>query len=189
MKRGWIVGAALWASAGCGGSGAELEAETDGRLEPISLLDPWFLVPIEAGADPLAHHRPSEVDCPPSAWGTEGGSFEVETGVCNYAAFGQPLPTELGFGDELHIVIWHDLLDAPEPAVAHAAVWVGTSVLWETEVPIPAPSSALEAVVPVRAPVPAGALLGLHLHNHGFNSWRFVSIDVHRAFGGAFVTD
>lgn len=152
--------------------------EATGGGESIAALDPAALRPVGEDRDPLWEHRPRDVACPPAAWGEESGGFEIQTGVCAYGAFDQPLPLALVPGDTLVVTLWHDLLDAPEPGTGHVAVWVGDDVLWETEVAIPAPSNVIEAVVPItRAPAP-DARLGLHLHNHGFNSWRFVRIDV-----------
>lgn len=144
---------------------------------PVPVLDPRALTPVGASADPLVDHRPADVECPPAAWGPERGSFEIQTGVCDYAAFDQPLPVDLKAGDGLSIVVWHDFLDAAEPGRAHLAVWVGETVVWETELDIPAPSGTFEAVVTLEETPPPDARLGLHLHNHGFNSWRFVRID------------
>jgi hypothetical protein len=145
---------------------------------PVSLLEPLALVPVEATDDPLAEHRPDDVDCPAAAWGEEGGGFEVQTGVCAYAAFDQPLSVELGAGDLIEISVWHDTLDASEPADGHVAVLLGGRVLWEETVAIPAPSAALDAAVILDATPSPGARLGLHLHNHGYNSWRFVEVQV-----------
>ena len=152
----------------------------DSDVEPTPLLDPFALLPVDADADPLMDHRPSEVDCPPATWGPEGGGFEIQTGACNYGAFDQPLSTPIMAGDALNIVIWHDTLDLAEPAVAHVAVWIDGIVLWETEVAIPAPSGSFEVTVPIEETPAPNARLGLHLHNHGFNSWRFVEVDLHR---------
>jgi len=71
-------------------------------------------------------------------------------------------------------------LDASEPALAHLAVWLEDSVLWETEVPIPAASEMYEVELPLPHAASPGALLGLHLHNHGFNSWRLVELELTR---------
>ncbi|MEM9190330.1 MAG: hypothetical protein AAGF12_14190 [Myxococcota bacterium] len=158
---------------GCADTAADLEAE------PIAVLDPLALLPMEAERDPLAHHRPAVVDCPRAAWGPEGGGFEIQTGACNYAAFDQPLPVRVEAGDAFEILIWHDLLDAAEPATAHLGVWIGSQELWGTAVDIPAPSGTFEVVVPVDTTPPPDARLSLHLHNHGFNSWRFVAINLY----------
>ena len=149
----------------------------DPNVESISLLNPYALTPVDAEADPLVQHRPFEIDCPPATWGPEGGGFEIQTGACNYAAFDQPLSTEVKAGGALNIVVWHDTLDYPEPAIAHVAVWIGKTVLWEATVGIPAPSDSFEVQVPIEVTPENNDRLGLHLHNHGFNSWRFLAVD------------
>ena len=98
----------------------------------------------------------------------------MQTGVCNYAAFAQPLQTSVEVGDQMAITIWHDRLDAAEPASAHVAVWLDRTVVWETEVAIPRPSGTFEILIPIEDDHARGTDLGIHLHNHGFNSWRFI---------------
>ena len=168
----FILSMIACALAGCG--------YPDSYFEPVPLLDPFALERVERHADPLADHRPPLVDCPAAAWGAEGGSFEIQTGVCNYGAFDQPLSLPIKAGDELKIIVWHDTLDFEEPALAHVAVWIGQDVVWEAEVGIPRPSSSFEVTVPIEETPAPNARLGLHLHNHGYNSWRFVAIDLHR---------
>lgn len=150
----------------------ELELDPD----PISVLEPSALAPVEAEHDPLAAHRPTLVDCPPGAWGPEGGGFEIQTGVCNYAAFDQALPMPAQAGDLVEVLVWHDFLDAAQPGTGHFAVWLGEEVIWEAEVDIPAPSGLLEAVIPLEHTPAPDARLGFHLHNHGFNSWRVLEV-------------
>lgn len=147
--------------------------------EPVPLLDPHALAMVDADRDPLRAHRPADVDCPPPAWGPEAGGFEIQTGVCDYASFDQPLPMTLEAGDQLAILIWHDALDAAEPAEAHLALTLGDAVVWEAEIAIPAASHSFEEVVQIAEEPPADARLGLHLHNHGYNSYRFVAVEAH----------
>ncbi|MEO1234887.1 MAG: hypothetical protein AAFZ18_38945, partial [Myxococcota bacterium] len=136
------------------------------------------LLPVGVEEDPLAEHRPAEVDCPPAAWGPEGGGFEVQTGVCNYGAFDQPLPRSLEPGEALAITVWHDFLDAAEPATGHVAIWLDDRVVWEVEVSIPAVSASLETVIPIDDRVGVDGRLGFHVRNHGFNSWRLLTVDL-----------
>lgn len=170
MSRSVLWGLALTACATepVGGDSAEPRR--------VALLEPDALVPVVADDDPLASHRPDEVDCPAAAWAVEGGGFEVQTGVCAYAAFDQPLGMTPVEGDVVEISVWHDTLDAAEPATGHVAVLLGDKVLWEEWVDIPAPSAALDAAVTLDFNPAPDARLGLHLHNHGYNSWRFVQI-------------
>jgi hypothetical protein len=154
----------------------EPAAEDSAQPTTVELLDPLALTPVSAADDPLAAHRPDEVDCPAAAWGEEDGGFEVQTGVCDYAAFDQPLVARLSRGDLVEISVWYDSLDAAEPTTGHVAVLLDDRVLWEETVDIPAPSAALDAAVTLDFTPSPDARLGLHLHNHGYNSWRFVGV-------------
>jgi len=60
------------------------------------------------------------------------------------------------------------------------AVWLGAVIVWEEEVDIPATSGAMEAFIPIEQAPSEDARLGLHLHNHGFNSWQFYDVILHR---------
>jgi len=142
------------------------EAPSDVVVGP----DAWRLG--DLGTDPLAAHQPPEPSCPPSTWGLEDGRLEVQTGVCDYAWLVQPSRVELSPGDVIRVLSWHQGLDAPVPAEAHLALLVDGVVWWEVTVDVPAIAEVFAAEVPVDDRVPAGAEFGIHLHNHGFNSWQ-----------------
>ena len=59
--------------AGCGAPDAD--------FEPIPLLDPFALTPVDVDADPLAHHRPSEVSCPLRGGDPRGEDSRFKRGV------------------------------------------------------------------------------------------------------------
>jgi hypothetical protein len=172
MRCAFALGLLLATNLGCGDS-------TPG-FERTPLLAPTSLTLLDAATDPLADHRPPDDACPPAAWRPEAGGFEVQTGACRYAAFEQPLPVQPAGGDQLRVLLWHDVLNAPTPAKGHVAVLLGGRVAWEVELDIPAASASMEAVVAIPEGLPDGARLGLHLHNHGNNSWRFYAIDLLR---------
>lgn len=155
-----------------------LLAACAGGTDFVQLMDAGVLRPVAAEEDPLVQHRPDAMSCPEGAWGPEAGGFEVQTGVCNYAAFAQPLPVDLEPSDQLDIRIWHDTLDAAEPGTGHVAVLLGDQVIWEQTIDIPAASAELGAVVDVPTHTPKDTRLGVHLHNHGYNSWQFFAIDL-----------
>lgn len=116
--------------------------------------------PVDADADPLVEHRPSEVNCPSATWGPEGGGFEIQIRACNYGAFDQPLSGTIEAGDAINVVVWHDTLDFAEPAVAHVAVWIGRTIVWNAEVSIPGPSNSFEVTVPLEEVPAPGARFG-----------------------------
>ena len=133
----------------------------DPNVESISLLNPYALTPVDAEADPLVQHRPFEIDCPPATWGPEGGGLRFKPAhVTMLHLIG--LSTEVKAG-ALNIVVWHDTLDYPEPVIAHVAVWIGKTVLWEATVGIPAPSDSFEVQVPIEVTPENNDRLGLHL--------------------------
>ena len=96
----------------------------------------------------------------------------METDLCNYGSFSQPLLGPTSPGDRIEGVLWHLQLWAAEEAEAHFVVQIGDTILLEERIPVPSEeaiypiewtaSEALETGVPVR----------FHVHNHGTNSWR-----------------
>lgn len=125
-------------------------------------------------ADPFPD-VPADGDCP---WGTyvEGNTFEADTGVCTYVWTEQPLLADLREGDTVELVFWHSTLQADAPAVGHVALAAGGRPLYEREVPIPADYTAYTETALVEADAEAGEPLGLHLHNHGVNTWTFLRV-------------
>jgi hypothetical protein len=150
----------IWSLAACRG---EVPLE-----EPVALTtaEAW-----ELADDEPVDHSPPVVDCPPATWGPEDGTFEVQTGACDYLAVSQPLRADLWPGDRLLGFVWYAELDAAEPGEGHALVWVGEEVLWDLTVAIPAPAGVHEIDVVVDTLFPVGTPIGFHLHNHGFNAW------------------
>ncbi|MCB9665305.1 MAG: hypothetical protein H6732_14435 [Alphaproteobacteria bacterium] len=146
--------------------------------EARSLVDHAAWAPLDPSDDPLAGHRPDGADCPVGGWYAEGRGVEVDTGRCAYLGLVQPSLAPVAVGDRLHVFAFHNGLTAPEPAEAHAAVLLGGSVLWETTLPIPSPATPLEAQLEAPVAAPVGAPVQLHLHNHGANTWTWVTLEV-----------
>ena len=142
-------------------------------------LDAWALVP--AALDPLADHRPDAIVCPPGAWGPEIGGLEVQTGVCNYLALSQATRRTIAAGERVEIDLWHDTLDAAEPALGHFAVVLEGELIAEYEVEIPSAPALVELRWVAAEELPAGEEIGLHLHNHGYNAWTIVRVAVAEA--------
>lgn len=136
---------------------------------PLALASDWRF---EAALDPLPEHQPELIDCPEGAFGEEGGIFEVQTGVCGYLLVYQETLAELSPGDLLSGSLWHQGLDASSPATAHAALSIGEDVVWEITADIPSEAEIWSFSVEASARYPEGSPLTLHLHNHGYNSWR-----------------
>ncbi len=142
----------------------------------VVAVDGWLLD--ESPPATLAADRPAAVECE-FGWGVEDGVFEVDSGLCNWGAFVQPSLEPIGVGDEVEIVLLHDALYSEEEgAVAHLAVALGESLVWEQTLMIPAPPGFLRPAITVEAAFPEGTPVHLHAHNHGYNNYRVVDIIV-----------
>jgi hypothetical protein len=165
----------------CGGNRRPPGIPTDEAVD-VSLVDHELWEQLDADADPLAEHRPEMVDCGPLGWEVEFDGFEVETIGCNYMAASQPSLVELCAGDQLHFDFQHFNLVSSGPAQAHAAVYVGEQALLEYTVDIdPDTGTAArkwDEMIEVEQDVPAGGPVYLHIHNHGFNTYKLLKVDL-----------
>lgn len=174
---------------GCVGPAAEdstdesSEATETGTTEPRSLIDheAWEVVP--AAEDPLAEHRPETVECGIAGWYVEGDTTEIDTNFCNYLALRQGSLEAIAVGDDLRLSFYHFDLTAPEQADAHFAVLVDGEVVWEELITIPGGTDKADAFVytydtAAEFDAPAGTEIGLHLHNHGQNTWALQELSV-----------
>lgn len=156
--------------------GAEGTTSDDGTPAgpPIDLVAPelWVAAPQD---DPMPEHRPSEVACD-VGFGDDYGVFEVDTGACNYGVFDQPTLASAPAGRPVTVVFTHDDLVADAPAFGHVLVAVAGAIVVDAQVPIPKPYGLLQYEFTPSAEIPAGTTVTLHLHNHGSNNWRLVSV-------------
>ena len=158
------------ALAGCG-------PPVDLTGSPGALVSAEAWAPQDPADDPLADHRPADPSCAPGGWLVEDDRVEVQTGICHYLSLMQPIRAPVQAGDELGVLLWHQGLDAAEPAEAHVALLLDGVPVWETTASIPAPATLYEQWVTVDTSAPAGAPLVLHLHNHGDNTWAVAPVE------------
>lgn len=151
-----------------------MEAATE--LVEVSLLDPEAFAYADLATDPLASHQPEQIRCGLTGFYPERGELELDTGGCNYLYVEQPAPRAVPTDSELHLVLRHFDLAAPELAVAHVAILFGDALQWETSIEIPAPANAYEVAWRSDAPLAEGAPIRVHLHNHGQNTWTLSSL-------------
>ncbi|MFT4613881.1 MAG: mono/diheme cytochrome c family protein [Bacteroidia bacterium] len=154
---------------------AEGDAASSSSL--ISVND-W--VEQAAADDGIAGHRPVSVECPSNSWYNEDGALEVETGFCNYLSLAQASKADVQDGDTLHLVLWHGNLAFEQPATAHVAITLDGQTVWEENVDIPTDAEIFDIRIPVDFDAPAGSKLEYHLHNHGYNSWTLLELEVER---------
>lgn len=142
---------------------------------PVALIaaDAWE---IGGDDDPFVDHRPADARCDAGAV-VEGSTLEVDTGACAWLWATQPARGAVGPGAPLEFVFWHGWLDAPEPAEAHVAVTIDGRLAWETFVPVPSEPVAYTEHFDSPVAASAGAPIGLHLHNHGANTWNVLRLD------------
>jgi len=158
----------------------KIEVREASTTNTASLVDADNWAVQVSADDKLSSHRPAKVDCPASSWGNEDGALEVETGYCNYLSLNQAGKVAVEAGNSLHIVLWHGDLAFEESALAHVAVSVAGEVVWEKEVEIPTKAEIYDLRIPLRFDAPTGSPVELHLHNHGYNSWTLLKLEVER---------
>jgi len=83
-------------------------------------------------------------------------------------------------GDTLHLVLWHADLAFEEPARAHVAVSLAGKTVWEGGVDIPGEATIYDLRIPLAFDAPVGSAVEFHLHNHGYNSWTLLELEVER---------
>ena len=140
--------------------------------EPVDLVTAadWVLAP--ASADPMPGHIGSE-PCSPSGVYPELGGLEVDTELCPYALVQQPLAARVRRGDILSLNWYHSDLISDPPATGHLLLAVDGLIVYERDIEIPTDAQAYLDEWPAEESMDSGALVVLHLHNHGFNTWNF----------------
>jgi hypothetical protein len=154
--------------------------EERAEVASVSLIDVNAWTPQVAADDRFADHRPPEVGCPDNSWYNEDGALEVETGYCNYLSLAQPAQAGIARGDTLHLVLWHGALAFAEPAEAHVALTVDGNTVWQDNVRIPSDADIYDLRLPVDFDAPAGSAVEFHLHNHGYNTWTLLELEIER---------
>jgi hypothetical protein len=149
--------------------------------EPSEPLPPGPLVDVAAWVpggdpDPFADHRPADAVCD-GGTKLETGTLEVDTDVCTWLWVTQPALAAVRAGDALEFVFWHNYLDAPEPAQGHLAVTIDGELVFEAFVDIPHEPAAHTETFDAPFDARSGAEVGLHLHNHGANTWNVLRLD------------
>jgi len=158
----------------------DIEVVDSEQVDADALIDVNSWQYQSAADDSLAAHRPGTVECPDNSWYNEDGALEVETGFCNYLSVAQPSLAPISAGDTLHLVLWHGNLAFNRPASAHAAITVDGNVVWQANVDIPSDAEIFDLRIPVDFDAPAGRVVEYHLHNHGYNTWTLLQLDVER---------
>ena len=158
--------ALLGLAVGC----APSEKGADTAAQPTSeIMDVARWTPIEAADDPW----PGAEGCSAAATRIEEDVLELDTGICGHISVEQPILSAVEAGEPLALLAWHAALTAAAPAEGWMVLTLDGQTLWELRRPIPSGPfvEAREDILGVDAA--PGALLRLHVENHGANSWRF----------------
>lgn len=164
--------------------GIEHTVEIDVVDQPVSAslqlvdVNDWSMQ--SASEDTFASERPDSVECPDNSWYNEDGALEVETGFCNYLALAQSSKEAIQSGDVLHLVLWHGNLAFEEPATGHVAVTIDGKTVWQQEVDIPTKANIFDVKVPLDFDAPEGSKVEYHVHNHGYNTWTLLQLEIER---------
>lgn len=171
---------ALWA---CGDDpeasadgGGELEVDASGSGEARTLTTPTAWTTSAEADDPWASHRPAEIACDPYAYREEDGLLEVQTEICNYLTIAQPSLARIDAGDEVGWVVWNLGLYATEPATGDVAIAIGGTPVWQGDFEIPSEAAVWDETWIADRDYPAGTTIHFHLHNHGVNDWKLLSL-------------
>ncbi len=182
MFRGWgrSAGSATVLCAFLGACVDDVEAETDDPCSaPATLVDmtAWQLA--DSPTDPFPE-RPAGMTCAEHGWGLDdGGVFGVYTGECDYVTVSQPLRAALSPCNDLVFELSHDRLSAGAAvdAIGYVGLAIADRLIWEKEIPIPAPPLYQELRVAIDREIAAGTHIQFHVHNHGSNGWRLLSLN------------
>ena len=107
----------------------------------------------------------------------------METGYCNYLSATQPIKASVNKGDNIHVVLWHGQLRFDQPEEAHVAISLDGTIIWEDEIEIPNDGGIYDITVPSTVSAKIGDIVEYHLHNHGYNTWTLLVVDVERVGG------
>ena len=77
-------------------------------------------------------------------------------------------------------MLWHGDLAFEETATAHVAISIGGELVWEQAVKIPTEAEIFDVKVPLDFEAPAGTPVEYHLHNHGYNTWTLLQLEIER---------
>lgn len=142
--------------------------------EPADLSRPGAWEPVPAEDDPFADERPEWVQCE-VGFEVVTTRFEIDTGLCTYAAFVQPLQVAIAEGDEIELLM---TVEPPSmPPSGYVAIAFGSEIVFETDLPDPSRGD-VEGRWSATADVLAGTPLHLHLRDDGLNTYRLASLTV-----------
>jgi hypothetical protein len=168
----------VWADAGAADASTADDGGANG-LDRASLIDHSAWTELPSDADPFWDADAGYRRCVLGDYvieGTVSPYLEVNTTACNYVTLTQAARLDLQPGDEVALALSHqDLLG--DGAIGFAAVQVGDDEVWSKTVPVTAVAQSHNLTHPVSTSLPKGTPVLFHVHNHGANAWRLLSLE------------
>ena len=137
----------------------------------------WSATPAEV--DPFSS-RTGRASAPcASQWPLVEGSFlEFITRGCSAMTVEAPLGFRIPAGVRVRALLSHTIVVADEPATGYMGIAFGEEVVVLHAVTLPGPAQAYTLEGTLRQAASPGAMLRLHVSNHGANSWRFHRVEL-----------
>lgn len=107
----------------------------------------------------------------------DGDWFDVNTTDCDYVTVVQPLLAEIAEGTELHIGIYHFVLESAEgPFKLGVAIGEPAEVVWEIEYEPNGDSGTIKESWAATRSYALGEPVYYHVSNHGSNNWSLTEL-------------
>ena len=145
--------------------------------EKFELISQAAWVPVEDGQDPFSSENIAS-NCGPGGYKVEATILEIETDICPYVTLKQATVDDVEIGDRIKFHFWHLTLISDPPSEAHVVVQLGSQLKFEQRIAIPASEQIYPVSWEVTERIPKGSDMFLHLHNHGYNSYRLSKVEV-----------
>jgi hypothetical protein len=142
-----------------------------------ALLEHTLWKNVERANDPYRSMAPPG-ECKDVAYKLEDGVIEVETGICSFLTVTQPLARDLPAGTKLHLIYWHLQLTAASSAFGYFSLTMNDTEIHVNKIPIPSPPKVYDMTLTLKKDFKKGQPIYFHIHNHGSNSWKLLSLDV-----------
>lgn len=142
-----------------------------------SLLDHQLWKQVSREHDPYKSMAPPNKPCDDVAYKLEDGVIEVETGICSFITVAQPLKHNLRLGDKLKVIFWHLYLTAASSAEGYVGLSIDSAPIYVKKIPIPASPAVYEETITLKRNFSKGETLYFHIHNHGSNTWKLLSLE------------
>jgi hypothetical protein len=159
----------------------QIEADVPPPVPRTSLVDMFAWSIVASENDPWGSSAPADGICDEEAIKGEttpdGDWFDVNTSFCDYVTVVQPLTVDVAVNTELHIGIYHFVLESAEgPFQFGVAIGDPAEVVWETTYDPDGETGTIEESWNAARAYTKGEAIYYHLSNHGSNNWSLTEL-------------